>query len=66
MDWHRQNSRVCHFSRELDDSGAHFWLFDTNERRYEANPLFRRRGNLDWLVKILIVATAMPIIQNIF
>ena len=48
LDWPRQCCAVCHLSCELDNSGAQFWLLDTDERAYKKDPLFRRCVNLRW------------------
>ena len=58
---HRQNSIVCHLSHELDNSGAQFWLLDTDERAYKMGSFFRRCEDLDWLMHkfCIVAATAL-------
>jgi hypothetical protein len=55
LDLHGQSSIVCHLSRELNNSGAQFWLLDTDERAYKTDPLFRRRGTPNWRISKLVL-----------
>jgi hypothetical protein len=53
-DWLFQCFNVCDLRRELDNSGAQFWLFDTDKRSHKARALFWRCVGCITEVRVLI------------